>query len=138
MFVVLTYKRQTEASGNAQTTPNCGGGRNSIKGVVSAEGITFIEFPHCPKHPYGVQWRVDDKRKTKSFKTREKPTDFAKSLAGDAKRDGLAAFRLDASEAREWRAFRALIGETTGLDAVARHWLQTGAKVSVLVEDCSH
>jgi len=84
-----------------------------------------------------VQWRVDGKRKTRTFKTPAKQVEFAQSLAGDVKRDGLAALRLNPSEAREWRAFRAMIGTTTDLDAVARHWLQTGVKTSVLVKDAA-
>jgi len=85
-------------------------------------GITLVAFPTRPAQPYGVQWRVDGRRKTKTFPTREKQIDFAKGLAGAAKEDGLAAFRLDGSEAREWRAFRALIGPDADLAAVAACW----------------
>ncbi|MSU65313.1 MAG: hypothetical protein EXS38_04250 [Opitutus sp.] len=94
-------------------------------------------FSNRPANPYGVQWRLDGKRKTKSIATREKQIAFAKALAGDAKRDGLAAFRLDESAAREWRAFRAQIGADANLDEVARHWLLTGAKASVKVSDAA-
>lgn len=100
-------------------------------------GISFLTFPNRPDRPYGVQWRIDGKRKTKTFPTRETQIDFARTLAGDLKRDGLAAFRLNPDEAREWRSFRALIGADADLEAVARHWLQTGAKPTVLVMDAA-
>lgn len=100
-------------------------------------GIRFVSFTNRPDHPYGVQWRIDRARKTKCFKTREAQIGFAKALAGDAKRDGLAAYRLNESEAREWRAFRAQIGADTDLNAVARHWLRTGAKTTMLVKDAA-
>ena len=87
-------------------------------------GISLISFSQRPAQPYGVQWRVDGKRKTKTFKTREKQIEFAKGLAGAHKKDGLAAFRLDEGEAREWRAFRALIGADADLDAVAACWIK--------------
>jgi hypothetical protein len=100
-------------------------------------GIVFVEFPNRPKHPYGVQWRVDGKRKTKCFPTKQKQIDFARAMAGDVKRDGLAALRLNTDEAREWRSFRATIGQDADLEAVARHWLQTGAKASVTVSEAA-
>ena len=87
-------------------------------------GITLLSFPQRPARPYGVQWRVDGKRKTKTFPTREKQMDFAKSLAGAAKKDGLAALRFDDAEVRTWRAFMAIIGEDTDLDLVAACWLK--------------
>ena len=96
-----------------------------------------MEFSNRPAHPYGVQWRLDGRRKTKSFATREKQIAFAKALAGDAKRDGLSAYRLNEAEAREWRAFRAQIGADANLDEVARHWLLSGAKASVKVSDAA-
>lgn len=87
-------------------------------------GITLVAFPLRPARPYGVQWRLDGKRRTKTFSTREKQSEFARSLAGATKKDGLAALRLDEGEAREWRAFRAAIGEDTNLDLVAACWLR--------------
>ena len=98
-------------------------------------GITFVGFPNRPDNPHGVQWRIEGKRKTKCFPTREKQIAFAKALAGDSKRDGLAAFRLNESEAREWREFRAQVGNDADLTAIARHWLQSGSRVSVRVSD---
>lgn len=92
-------------------------------------GITFVHFPKRPDQPHGVQWRIDGQRKTKTFPTREAQISFAKSLAGDAKRDGLAAFRLDPSEARKWRAFRAELGEANLAD-VLRVWRRYGNVVS--------
>lgn len=85
-------------------------------------GITLVSFPLRPARPYGVQWRIEGKRKTKTFPTREKQIDFAKTLAGDAKQNGLAAFRLDEGEARDWRAFRAMVGPEADLAAVAACW----------------
>ena len=92
---------------------------------VPPRGIRLIAFAHRPARPYGVQWRVEGKRKTKCFPTREKQIEFARAMAGDVKRDGLSAYRLNESEAREWRAFRAQIG-TASLAEVARHWLRSG------------
>jgi hypothetical protein len=82
----------------------------------------LVQFPQRPDRPHGVQWRVEGRRKTKTFPTREHQITFAKSLAGDLKRDGLAALRLNADEVREWRAFRALIGPDVDLSAVAACW----------------
>jgi len=84
-------------------------------------GIRLIEITDR-KSCYGVQYRVTGKRKTRSFASREKQIEFAKGIAGDAKQNGLAAFRLDQDEAREWRAFRAQIGAEANLDAVAACW----------------
>lgn len=92
-------------------------------------GITFVEFSARPQRPYGVQWRIEGKRKTKTFPTREKQIDFAKSLAGDAKRDGLAAFRLNTDEARQWRQFRADIGDAN-LEEVVRVWRRYGGRMT--------
>jgi integrase len=87
-------------------------------------GITLIPLPQRPARPYGVQWRVDGKRKTKTFSTKERQIDFARSLAGAVKSDGLAALRFNEGEVREWRAFRALIGEEVNLESVAACWLK--------------
>jgi hypothetical protein len=73
---------------------------------------------------------VDGRRKTKTFKTAEKQIDFAKTLAGDVKQNGLAAFRLDEGEAREWRAFRAMVGPDADLAAVAACWERNKANIS--------
>lgn len=86
-------------------------------------GIRFVTFQDRPK-PYGVQWRSDGKRKTKVFPTREKQIGFAKELSGVTKTHGLAALRLDEGEARDWRAFRAVVGGNTDLQAVAACWLK--------------
>ena len=91
-------------------------------------GIRLITIPNRPNNPYGVQWRVSGERKTKSFKTKEKQEEFAKGLAGDAQRNGVAAFRLNEDEAREWRAFRATIGPDADLMAVAACWERNKAK----------
>ena len=85
-------------------------------------GIQLIAFAHRPARPYGVQWRIEGRRKTKTFPTREKQIEFARAMAGDVKRDGLAAYRLNESEARKWRAFRAVIGADADLEAVAAVW----------------
>jgi hypothetical protein len=85
-------------------------------------GITFLHFPKRPAQPYAVQWRVDGKRKTKTFTTVEKRLQFAQELAGAAKDHGLAALRLGEGEVHEWRAFRAVIGVEADLTAVAACW----------------
>lgn len=92
-------------------------------------GITLVHFPKRPNQPYGVQWRLDGKRKTRTFATKERQVAFAKDLAGDAKENGTAAFKLDEQEARRWRAFIAQVGEGADLDAVARCWLKHRADV---------
>jgi integrase len=89
-------------------------------------GIALVPYPNRPAQPYGVQWRIDGRRKTRTFPTRERQITFARSLAGDIKRDGLAALRLDQDETREWRAFRARIGSSVDLEAVARCWERYG------------
>ncbi|HEY1122709.1 MAG TPA: hypothetical protein VGE67_13955 [Haloferula sp.] len=88
-------------------------------------GIRFIDFEDRPSQPYGVQWRVEKKRKTKTFATREAQITFAKALAGAAKREGLAAFKLDPDETKAWRAFRADIGDAS-LEDVLRCWRRYG------------
>jgi hypothetical protein len=85
-------------------------------------GITLLHFPKRPNQPFAVQWRIDGRRKTKTFATKEKRLQFAQQLAGAGKDHGLAAYRLNEGEAREWRAFRAMIGEGTDLKAVAACW----------------
>ena len=86
-------------------------------------GIRFVTFSNRPAS-HGVQWRVDSKRKTKFFTTRERQIAFAKELAGEAKNHGLANLRLDEHETRDWRAFRAMIGDDADLKAVANCWLK--------------
>jgi integrase len=85
-------------------------------------GITLVNFPLRPNKPHGVQWRFNGQRKTKLFPTKEAQILFAKDLAGARKSHGLAAFKLDDSEVREWRAFRAIVGAETDLGAVAACW----------------
>lgn len=68
---------------------------------VPPRGIRLFAIPNRPENPFGVQWRVDGKAKTKTFATKEAQVEFAKSLAGDVREVGVAAFRLDESEARE-------------------------------------
>jgi len=105
-----------------QTAAAEGGQTEKSKKWEPPRGITLVPFPLRPARPYGVQWRIDGKRKTKTFPTKEKQIEFAKTLAGDAKQNGLAAYRLDEGEAREWRAFRAMIGPDADLAAVAACW----------------
>ncbi len=107
----MRKRRQTE--GEAEAT----GSRWS-----PPRGITLVSFPGRPNQPYGVQWRLAGKRKTKTFPTVEKQLAFAKGLAADVKQNGVAAYRLDEDEAREWRAFRAMIGPDVSLEAVAQCW----------------
>lgn len=95
------------------------------KGWTPPRGIRLIELANCPKSPFAVQWRVEGKRKTKTFKSKELREAFARSLAGDVKERGVAAYRLNEEEARVWRSFRAQIGEAN-LEDVARHWLKSG------------
>ena len=105
-------------------TPNKQTSAKRAKDWQPPRGITLVHFPKRPNQPYGVQWRLDGKRKTRTFVTKEKQLAFAKDLAGEAKESGTAAFKLDEQETREWRAFRAQIGADANLDAVARCWLK--------------
>ena len=107
----MRKRRQTEAGAEATSSR-----------WSPPRGITLVSFPQRPKRPYGVQWRLEGKRKTKTFPTVEKQVNFAKALAADVKQNGVAAYRLDEDEAREWRAFRATIGPDADLDAVAQCW----------------
>lgn len=97
------------------------------KGWVPPRGIRLLIVANRPERPYGVQWRVVDsfgirKRRTKTFDTVEKQLAWAKDLAGRAEEFGVAAFQMDESEAREWRAFRSQIGDGVSLDAVLKCW----------------
>lgn len=118
-------KQQQTAPDAVDTLPEA----NSKTGKkwTPPRGIRFVTFPERPDRPYGVQWRVQGQRKTKTFPTKEQQMAFAKSLAGDVKRDGLAALRLNADEAREWRAFRAIVGANTDLALVAECWARNKA-----------
>ena len=78
------------------------------------------------RHSFACQWRVDGKRKTKFFEKMGARDKWALGLAGDTKEMGAAAGRLDASEARKWRAFRLEIGDDAPLDAVVACWLKHG------------
>ena len=93
--------------------------------TVWPRGIRLYAVPSRPKRPHAVQWRVDGEAKTKTFKTVEAQETFARSLAGDLKQGGVAALRLDESEAREWRAFRADIGNAP-LASVLACWREYG------------
>ncbi len=118
----MDKQRQAEA-------PEDGGVKPRTPSWEPPRGIRFIEFPDRPAQPYAVQWRLEGKRKTKTFPTREKQIKFAKQLAGDVKRDGLAALRLNPDEARQWRQFRVDIGDAD-LAEVVRIWRRYGGKTS--------
>jgi site-specific recombinase XerC len=113
--------------------------QKETKGFQPPRGITFVPLPQSAKKPHGVQWRVDGKRKTRGFPTLEQRDTFARSLAGDVKAAGVDAYRLDESELRDWRAFRAEVGQGADLREIARHWLAHGKEdaptVTVAVTD---
>lgn len=113
--------------------------QKTTKGFQPPRGITFVPLPQSAKKPHGVQWRVDGKRKTRGFPTLEQRDAFARSLAGDVKAAGVDAYRLDEAELRDWRAFRAEVGQGADLHEIARHWLAHGKEdaptVSVAVAD---
>jgi hypothetical protein len=99
-------------------------------------GIRLFDLPNRPDAPKAVQWRVDGKRKTKTFATAEKQIEFARELAGAAKDHGLDAFRLNPDEAREWRAFRAELGADVPLASVLACWRKHGVeRTSLTVAD---
>jgi hypothetical protein len=113
--------------------------QKETKGFQPPRGITFVPLPQSAKKPHGVQWRVDGKRKTRGFPTIEQRDTFARSLAGDVKAAGVDAYRLDEAELRDWRAFRAEVGQGADLREIARHWLAHGKEdaptVTVAVTD---
>lgn len=95
-------------------------------------GIRLVTLKTRPNQPFAVQWRVKDSVKTKTFPREEEQIDFAKDLAGGAEEFGRAAFVLNPDEAREWRGFRAQIGNNVALDAVLACWLRHGVERSAL------
>jgi site-specific recombinase XerC len=113
--------------------------QKETKGFQPPRGITFVPLPQSAKKPHGVQWRVDGKRKTRGFPTLEQRDTFARSLAGDVKAAGVDAYRLDEAELRDWRAFRAEVGQGADLREIARHWVAHGKEdaptVTVAVTD---
>ena len=113
--------------------------QKETKGIQPPRCITFIPLPQSAKKPHGVQWRVDGKRKTRGFPTLEQRDTFARSLAGDVKAAGVDAYRLDEAELRDWRAFRAEVGQGADLREIARHWVAHGKEdaptVTVAVTD---
>lgn len=120
---------------NTQTVTNENAQTATEKAWKRPRGISFISLPQRPENPYGVQWRVDGKRKTKSFST---PTDrlkFAKKLAGDVKAVGPDAYRLNPEEARAWRGFIASLGDGVSLDDVLRCWRKHGEERTKLPVD---
>lgn len=92
-------------------------------------GIRLIELANCPLSPFAVQWRVDGKRKTKTFPTKEARETFASTLARDVKLHGVTAYRLNEDEARAWRSFVARVGDAN-LEDIANHWLASVRKTS--------
>jgi site-specific recombinase XerD len=107
---------QTTASEKAQTTAN--GKRWS-----PPRGVRLFRLGNRPDRPFAVQWRVEGRRQTKTFKSASGQLDFARSLAGSAEKFGVSAYRLDEDEARIWRAFKAQIGDAS-LDDVLACWLR--------------
>ena len=89
-------------------------------------GIRFFHEPRSLNRPWVVEWRVDGKKPSRGFATKEARTAFAKSLTADLKANGLAALRLDPDEARAWRAFREDIGEAP-LAEVSACWRRFGS-----------
>ena len=122
MCVHMSAKPQTKRNGEPQT------GRNKVKRWEPPRGIRLIGLPQRPGKPYGVQWRVDGRAKTKSFATAEKQIEFAKDLAGGVEASGTAAFTLNTDEARTWRAFRADLGAGVDLAQVLACWRRHGGK----------
>jgi len=126
MCVHMSAKPETKRNGKPQTA------RNGSKRWEPPRGIRLIDFAQRPGRPYGVQWRIDGRAKTKTFATAEQQIEFAKDLAGGVKASGTAAFHLDPDEARTWRAFRADIGPDVDLEAVKACWRRYGAQRQAL------
>lgn len=91
-------------------------------------------MPECVLNPWGVQWRVavpgktKKARKTRNFATEADATDFAKILAGDAKRYGTDTERLNPDEARNFQWLRAEIGPNVTIERVVKCWHRHGAQ----------
>lgn len=92
-------------------------------------GIRLFDLPERATNPKAVQWRIDGKRKTKTFRTAEEQTEFAKQLAGSVREHGAGVLRLEPSEALEWRAFKARLGPGATLDDVLACWEKHRATV---------
>ena len=90
-------------------------------------GIAFIKFTDGRAKSFGVQWRSSGKRKTKTFAKAGQQIEFAKGLTADVKRNGVAAYRLDEGEARDWRAFVAQLDGADIHDVLAC-WHRHGKK----------
>lgn len=94
-------------------------------------GLTVGTAP-TRKRPHWCKWWAEiepgkpKRPRHKFFATVAQRDRFAFGLAGDAKESGMAAFRLNPDEAREWRAFKAEIGAEVPLDAVRDCWLKYG------------
>lgn len=101
-------------------------GRNRFLQFAPPRGVRLYAIPARPNRPFGVQWAVDGRTKTKTFSSEDDQLAFARELTAGAQEIGLDAYRLDPAEAREWRAFRARIGPQIPLDAIAVCWERHG------------
>lgn len=92
-------------------------------------GIWYVHEP-ARRLPYGVRWSVGkgaERRKlSRFFSSKTDQQKFARDLAGDLRQNGIDALRLNTDEARDWRAFKARIGDAS-LEDVAGCWLRFGA-----------
>lgn len=126
MWLNRGVETQTRRNGNARQ------GETADRNWRPPRGIRLIALPNRPKKPFAVQWRVNKRPKTKSFSTQARQIAFAKELAGGAAEHWVAAYRLDESESREWRAFRAEVGQDVPLDSVLACWRKYGSAESAV------
>lgn len=112
---------QTVANGKEHTAANG-------KAWRPPRGIKLFTLKNRPRRPFAVQWRSSGKRKTQTFSSASAQLEFAKDLAGAASEHGLAAYQMNPGEARDWRAFRARLGEGVTLDAVLKCWERNGVE----------
>lgn len=75
-------------------------------------------------NPFGLEWRVDGKRKKEFFPT-EKARDARKSSLLQARSKGAISTKLTRAEIADWQAFQTAIGETPWQDVVAA-WRASG------------
>jgi integrase len=99
------------------TTRNAQPDATRRQGWEPPRGIRLITRADRPERRFAVQWVFDGQRRTKAFALKTEQLAFAKSLAGQVKSVGITAYQLSPAEAREWRAFKAMVAPAT-LDEV--------------------
>ncbi len=100
----------------------------SRKGRHRHEGGVRTFYNEAKASPFGVQWRVDAKRKTEFF-SKEDDRDRRAAALRKERRANTLAFVPARDELTEWHAFKAAIGTADWRDVVAA-WRQGAAPTS--------